>query len=319
MSSRQICRQNSNGSLCFTSQRHHPPTFGDGQTSRVRRIIVHLAFGGEFDESIVAKDFELIHTMGLNTIRVFVPYLEFGKASIDKERLEQLRLTLDLAQKLELKVVVTLFDFYGNYAINDWTITHRHAEHIVTALKDHKAILAWDIKNEPDLDFKSRGKKNVLGWLEQMTINIKEWDENHLVTIGWSNPEAATNLSKQVDFVSFHYYKNPTEFTEAYTNLKKAVPNKVIVLQEYGYSSYGGIWNGFLGSQEKQANYYTKMQKAIHKEKLPFILWTLYDFKEIPTSVVGRLPWRKVRQKYFGLIDINNQPKDAYEELIKNQ
>lgn len=276
-------------------------------------------FGNAFNDSIVNSDFELIQKMGLNTIRIFVPYVDFGKANVNTEKLQQLKSTLDLAQNHRLKVVITLFDFYGDYEIRDWTLTHRHAEQIVTALKDHEAIIAWDIKNEPDLDFESRGKEKVLAWLRQMVRNIKSWDENHLVTIGWSSPEAAVNLANEVDFVSFHYYNEVSKFITAYKELNEVVIDKPLVLQEYGYSSYGGIWNAFLGSEEKQAVYYKEMQALLEKEQLPFLFWTLYDFEEIPTSVVGRLPWRKQRQQYFGIRDADGQPKASNSHLISKK
>ncbi len=270
-------------------------------------------FGKYFNDSIIEADFLLMKKMGLNTLRIFVPYESFGKAQILEKKLEQLRATLDLAKKHDLLVVVTLFDFYGDYEPLDWTLTHRHAEQIVTTFKDHDAIIAWDLKNEPDLDFESRGKEKVLDWLTQMTTQVKEWDPNHRITIGWSSPEAATNLSDRVDFVSFHYYKEVSQFRDAYKALKEVIPNKPLVLQEYGYSSYGGLWNAFSGSSEKQAAYYAEIQPILHKEKIPFILWTLYDFEEIPTAVVGRLPWRKQRQKYFGLIDTEGNPKSSFQ------
>lgn len=38
----------------------------------------------------------------------------------------------------KLKVIVTLFDFYGDYSVLDWTLNQRHAETIVAALKSMK-------------------------------------------------------------------------------------------------------------------------------------------------------------------------------------
>jgi hypothetical protein len=58
------------------------------------------------------------------------------------------------------------------------------------------------------------------------------------------------------------------------------------------------------------------MQTLLMAEKIPFLFWTLYDFDNIPSSVVGRLPWRKQRQKYFGSIDIQENRKAAYKYLI---
>lgn len=272
-------------------------------------------FGVNFKDSIIENDFKEIKNLGLNTLRIFVPYESFGKAEVDRKKLNQLITTLDIASKYNLKVIVTLFDFYGDYRMQDWTLTHRHAEQIVEALKNHEALLGWDLKNEPDLDFESRGKSNVLAWLKNIMEEIKGWDKEHPITIGWSNAKAAENLSQEVDYVSFHYYLDPDNFIDSYSALKQAIVNKHIVLQEYGYSSYSGIWNAYTGSEKRQALYYEKMQKAIASGEIPYIFWTLYDFDQVPNSVVGRLPWRKSQQKYFGLLDNNGKPKKAMEKI----
>ncbi len=273
-------------------------------------------YGDNFNDSIVNNDFKKIKTMGLNTVRVFIPFEAFGKTKIDTKKLDQLKYILELATKNDLKVIVTLFDFYGDYSVQNWTVTHRHAEQFVMGLKDHEALLAWDIKNEPDLDFDSRGKEEVKAWLHEMILQIKSWDNEHPITIGWSSPEAAQHLSTEVDFVSFHYYREPDVFLEAVKELKTAVSDKPIVLQEYGYSSYNGIWNAYSNSEDDQAHYYREMQKIIKSESIPYLFWTLYDFESVPNSVVGKLPWRKEKQRHFGLIDNDGEPKEAYQLLI---
>ena len=275
-------------------------------------------YGAKFNDSVVENDFKEIKKMGLNTVRIFVPYETFGKAEIDIKKMDQLKQTLDLAAKNNLKVITTLFDFYGDYSLRDWTLTHRHAEQIVTALKDHKAVLAWDIKNEPDLDFERRGKTQVMAWLRQMLLEVKSWDSKHPVTIGWSSPEAAKNLAEETDFVSFHYYREPSQFKEAFLTLKANLRDKPIVLQEYGYSSYDGLWNVYLGSEEKQAEYFNAMQEVLKAESIPYLFWTLYDFESVPNSVVGRLPWRKAQQQYFGIINTKGKHKKGYKAILNS-
>ncbi|PKB42773.1 cellulase (glycosyl hydrolase family 5) [Cellulophaga sp. RHA19] len=272
-------------------------------------------FGKKFDTVTLKKDFALIQSLKLNTIRIFVPYEAFGKATVDTKKLMQLEQTLDIAQQHKLKVIVTLFDFYGNYDVQDWTLTHRHAEQIVNTLKNHPALVAWDIKNEPDLDFESRGKPKVMAWLKEMIKNIKKWDSKTNITVGWSSTEAAENLVKEVDFVSFHYYKKPEDFLNSFKVLKNKSEGKELVLQEYGYSSYSGIWNFYSGSNDAQADYYKEMQGYVAQENIPFVLWTLYDFETIPTAVVGRLPWRKSQQKHFGLFSAEGKPKKALDYI----
>jgi hypothetical protein len=274
-------------------------------------------FGDKFNIKIIAEDFKILKNADLNTIRIFIPYEDFGKAKVDQNKLDKLKQILDAAEKSNLKVVVTLFDFYGNYDVLDWTLNHRHAETIVSKFKDHKAILAWDLKNEPNLDFESRGKENIISWLEHLIILIKSIDKNHAVTVGWSNTESATILKDKLDFVSFHYYEDINEFEVAYELLESKIINKPIVLGEFGVSSYNGFWKPFGGSEKTQATYYKELQKVLTKKKISFMSWTLYDFDIVPKEVVGRRPWRVNPQKKFGFINTKGDKKPAFEFISK--
>ena len=275
-------------------------------------------FGEKFDIDIITKDFKIIKEAELNSIRVFVPYQNFGKASVNIEKLKKLTQVLDLAETNELKVMITLFDFYGDYSVLDWTLNRRHAETIVSALKNHNALLAWDIKNEPDLDFKSRGRELVMAWLNNMINLVKSVDQEHPVTIGWSNIESATILKDKLELISFHYYEDLVDLEKTYKNLKLDIPNKPISITEFGMSSYRGFWNPFGNSEKSQAEYHKQAQNIFSNNDMSFISWTLYDFTEIPKEVVGRLPWRKRAQRHFGFINQKGETKPAYNYISKD-
>ncbi|KJD32167.1 glycosyl hydrolase family 5 [Tamlana nanhaiensis] len=274
-------------------------------------------FGDQFSTDTLAQDFKIIKDAGLNSIRIFVQYDDFGAAKVNPLKLKKLLQTLDIAKEHNLKVVLTLFDFYGDYSMMNWTLNQRHAEQIISAVKNHDAILAYDIKNEPNLDFESRGKQNVIAWLEKMIDLVKTMDKKHPVTIGWSNTQSATILLSKVDFVSFHYYEDLKQLNEAITSLKKQIKNKAIVMQEFGLSSYNGFWKPFGSTEEDQANYHKMAQNIIAKNELQFMSWTLYDFAKIPKEVVGRLPWRKRVQGHFGFINQNRETKPAFQYISK--
>jgi len=268
-------------------------------------------YGEKFSRDTISKDFKIIKKLGLSSIRIFVPYEDFGKAHVKSDRLNKLVEILDLAEAEHLKVMVTLFDFYGDYSVLNWTLNQEHARRIVSTLKNHKALLAWDIKNEPNLDFDSRGKINVLSWLNSMAQVVKSIDTTHPITIGWSNKESATLLQDQLDFVSFHYYEDLSHLKDLYKTLKSAIPNKPIVITEFGLSTYKGFWNPFGNTEEDQLAYYKTAQHIFKSENMGFMSWTLYDFTEIPKEVVGRLPWRKRAQEHFGFINKNGETKPA--------
>ncbi|MCA0152058.1 glycoside hydrolase family 2 TIM barrel-domain containing protein [Winogradskyella vincentii] len=269
-------------------------------------------FGDDFNRSIIAQDFKLINSSGLNSIRIFVPYEDFGKSRVKTEKLEKLIEVLDLAEQNNLKVLITLFDFYGDYSVIDWSLTQFHATTVINSIKNHKALLGWDIKNEPNLDFESRGKSLVLAWLDKMIDHVKSLDPNHPVTIGWSNTKSASLLNEKLDFISFHYYEDLANLPELYTSIKTKIKTKPIIITEYGLSSYNGFWNPFGDSDKDQANYHNNIQTIFEANDIQFMSWTLYDFTEIPKEVVGRLPWRKNAQKHFGFIDKNGAKKASF-------
>ncbi|WP_371812586.1 glycosyl hydrolase family 5 [Aquimarina sp. U1-2] len=271
-------------------------------------------FGNDYDINLIKEDFDMIKAAGLNTIRIFVPYHAFGKEQVAIEQLKKLRQVLDEAKAHNLMAIVTLFDFYGDYSVLNWTLTHRHAEQIVSSLKDHKGILAWDIKNEPNLDFDSRGKENVVGWLKEMILQIKQYDPNHLITIGWSDVESSAILKEEVDIVSFHYYQDIDDFDDDFLELDIKI-DKPLILQEFGLSSNWSFWNVFGATEKNQAEYHQQFQKKISEKKIHYLSWTLYDFKNVPSSVVGKLPWRKHKQKHFGFIDKHGKKKKSFKHI----
>ncbi|WP_375239170.1 glycoside hydrolase family 2 TIM barrel-domain containing protein [Aurantibacter sp.] len=272
-------------------------------------------FGYKFNKDTIKKDFKIIKAAGLNSVRIFIQYDNFGQAKVIPEKIEKLKQTLDVALETELKVVITLFDFYGDYSILNWTLNNCHAEKIVSTFKNHNAVLAWDIKNEPNLDFESRGKEKIIAWLDQMLDVVKLADPNHPVTIGWSNTQSASILKNKVDLISFHFYEDLANLDKAVKSLKKEVSGKPIVMQEFGISSYSGFWRPFGTSEEDQLNYHKKAQNIIEDNNLQFMSWTLYDFVKVPKSVVGNLPWRKDTQKRFGFIDKDGVKKEAFKYI----
>jgi hypothetical protein len=263
-----------------------------------------------------AADFKIIKELDLNTIRVFIGYSDFGKAHVNVNKLEKLSILLDEAQKANLKVMITLFDFYGNYDIKNWTLTNQHLKAVVMKVSDHPALLAWDIKNEPNLDFENRDKKRVLSWLSQTIKALKQIDSIHPVTIGWSSHKAALTLKNEVDFISYHYYQNLEDLSKVHNSLKQET-SKPVLLQEIGLSSYDGFWSFGGKDKEDQASFYTALLKIQKRDSINYLFWTLYDFDKIPNDVAGSLPWRKNKQAYFGIIDAAGV-KPAYTSLKNN-
>lgn len=268
-------------------------------------------FNASFSSEIINSDFQKINSLGFKSIRIFIGYEDFGGANVSETKIEKLAQLLDIAEANNLSVIITLFDFYGDYSVLDWSRTQLHAQTIVAAVADHKALHSWDIKNEPDLDFESRGEHRVIAWLQEMNHAIKETDSIHPTTIGWSTAVAATHLVNTVDYISFHHYQSLESLPEAYDTIE-AKSDKPIVLQEFGLSTDFGLWNVFGNDEDDQYMYYKKFLEMQKKDSRNYLFWTLYDFENIPSSVAGSYPWRKNKQEHFGLIDLEGTPKESY-------
>ncbi|MEZ4675111.1 MAG: cellulase family glycosylhydrolase [Caldilineaceae bacterium] len=171
-------------------------------------------FWPEYDPAQTALDLAQIRGLGLNTVRIFLSYADFGGAEVLPERRAQLGDFLAQAEQTQLQVIITLFDHHTDHHPATWAADARHLATLIPEFANHTAILAWDIKNEPDRDYGYNSQALVDGWLRFVARHVRYHDPNHLITIGWSTPEAATALTDIVDFVAFHYFDQPTDYPQ---------------------------------------------------------------------------------------------------------
>lgn len=274
-------------------------------------------FWSNWNDTIIRQDFRVMDSIGFNTIRIFVPYEEFGRGNVKMDKVEKLGELLDIAESNNLKVIVTLFDFLYDYELLNYSAIDRHIDLISDQIKDKPALLAWDLKNEPDLDFVHYGQDKVESWLNFVLSRIRHYDPYHHVTIGWLDPLAAPAYHDMVDFLSFHYYEAPELFTEKIDYLQDTLGvEKSILIEEFGLPTFNLLVKK--QTEEDQALYYDEMLSQIDQmPEVSFMLWTLYDFIDIPNQVVGPLPWKKIPQKGFGLIKTDSISKPALKIVEK--
>lgn len=269
-------------------------------------------FWPAYNPTIIDQDFARMQQLGLNTVRIFVPFEQFGGARINTTLQERLADLLTRADAHGLKVIVTLFDFRAEYQPLAWPNADRQLEALLTRFKDNRAILAWDLKNEPDRDYATHGRETVNAWLVHTARLARSYDPHHLLTIGWSSPEAARALADQIDFVSFHFYAPAEQLRAQYSALRTAAPDRPIVLTEFGLPT----WNSFFfpngHSAPEQAVYYADILATLRAtDSAGYLAWTLYDFSSVPGDVAGRWPWQRGPQAHLGVLRADGQPKPA--------
>lgn len=196
-----------------------------------------------------------------------------------------------------------MFDWAQLYADSDDKKLRGILEKIVLPLKDHPGILAWDIKNEPDLDYRFyRSPEVVNHWLERVQVLVREFDPYHLITIGWLHvPSSAALLQQRSDFISFHHYAQDRKVGKILKNLHKNYPGKPVVLEEFGYFVLPVARN-----EQGQKNYLRSvMREALSKGVDGFFVWTLYD--HTPFQGVQR----PLQENFFGILRSDRKPKKA--------
>ncbi len=272
-------------------------------------------FWTSLDAELLENDLQEVKKLGLSVVRVFVPFHEFGGAEVSEAYIIRLQDLLNLAQKHQIRVVITLFDFFLSYQPQHWPESDRHLESLMTRLKDHPAIFAWDIKNEPDLDFAIHGEQQVMNWLEFAVRRARLYDPNHLITIGWSDIEHTFKLWEFVDFTSVHFYRDP-DILDTFLNEHPPV-EKPFVLGEIGMHTFKSWWYPIGNNQQEQKIYYKRITDLADRHKINYWAWTLYDFNQVPKQVAGKYAWQRKPQSRYGLFDGKGNPKEAY-HIIKN-
>ncbi|WP_341227100.1 cellulase family glycosylhydrolase [uncultured Arcticibacterium sp.] len=271
-----------------------------------------------YDTSTVENDFELIKEMNLNTVRIFINYEQFGKGVVVPEMLLRLEHLLNTAETNKLQVLVTMFDFNSNYNLLNFANTDRQLEVIMKKFKNHPAILAYDLKNEPDIDYHYQNPDDVKQWLRFIISKARKYDPSHPITVGWAYPESANYLADSLDFVSFHYYRELENLGKDIDRLKEETNHKTLLLEEFGLSSYQSSIMPLGKTQSQQAEHLKNVQGILKsKGDIPYMYWTLYDFSEVAGDVAGSMPWQKGPQKGFGVLNQKGKPKEVYEVLVK--
>lgn len=274
-----------------------------------------LTFWPMYDPVVVDRDLKRIKKLGLNTVRVFLNTEQMGRGAINEESVSKFDNMLQLAEKNGLRLLPTLFDFPIGFDANTYPSYYRQLQFFLEKYKDNKTILAWNIKNEPDQDFKIHGEAKVLQWLHFILKEAKQLDPNHPITIGWAHPINGHHLADKVDFISIHHYRSKEHLVTAHEEL--SIFNKPIVIEEFGYSSATTIWSLFTHNDEKQTEVVMESIRYAEDNDIAWMLWTLYDFEEAPKEVFGWKPWIKAAQKGFGLISTDGRIKPLTKEIQK--
>lgn len=273
-------------------------------------------FWPQYNPAVTTADLARVREMGFNTVRIFLPYPQFQPPfTAQHNTLKHLDHFLEQAGSQGLRCVVTLFDFYGDYRRPE--VAARYLQALLPRYRNHPAILAWDLKNELDRDAPGVGSETLQVWLNTVIPALRRADGSHLLTVGWSTPEAALSWQTAVDYDTFHYYGRPEAFTPRIQALQaqRALRGytRPLVMGEFGYHTWAEAPQDphLLPHQYNDVN--ALMAGRLSQGLAGSLFWNLYDYA--PTL---QEPWvlqGPSFQYYMGLLDVQGNPKPALQAL----
>lgn len=271
----------------------------------------------ESDIVVINQELTLLQEANLNTLRIFLWnealfQCEGNGAVPQAEAFLRLDSIIHAAAEHDFRLIITLNDLpdLENYPLyNNPPHILSQTEFIVERYRDEGAILAWDMRNEGDIDYgthpniKGNFRRNtILNWLETTSNNIRAIDSNHLITAGWLFNAEAT--APYVDFISFHHWTNANELQQRIETIRTET-DKPILLQEVGYSTQEV-------SEERQAELLSEIISTSEEEGLlGWLVWTAFDFPIDATCYPSPCLSPDNREHYFGLWHSDYSPKPA--------
>ncbi len=262
----------------------------------------------ESDPTEVAQELDLIAAAGFNTLRIFLWYDPLftcapEDAIPNPARFARLDEFIAAAQARNLHLVVTLHDlpdliFRPLYT--DWARYDAQTAFIVSRYQNEPTILAWDLRNEGDLDYDDFGRRAVLDWLAHAGELVRANDSQHLLTAGWFSNAAET--ASIVDILSFHHWRTAPELAERIEQLR-ASTDQPILLEEVGYPS-AVSWDEAAQAQRLKEALGTAEQYGL----AGWLVWAAFDFP--PPD-----PQTKNAEYFYGLWRLDLSPKPALEAI----
>ncbi|HWQ13517.1 MAG TPA: cellulase family glycosylhydrolase [Roseiflexaceae bacterium] len=261
--------------------------------------------------------------LGINTVRVLMPYevsnSESRRGKVTPEMLGWLRQMVQIAGELDMRVIVTLFDFFEDFPAPGTREEEENLTYLRTVVGNFigdDRIIAWDLHNEPDhyRMWRVEGRvQHVLGWLGRMADEVHRLDPNHLVTVGMGNyqnllvrgPDGRRPIDYS-DLISLHNY-NAADTARQVDELR-AASGKPVLLGEFGWPT---------GPRCMVAGYTEAQQASVYREALAqaqgrvagVLAWTLRDFDVGPSR-----RW-DTREEHYGMYRADGSLKPAAEFL----
>jgi endo-1,4-beta-mannosidase len=271
---------------------------------------------GNWRPAMLDADMGRIASLGANAIRVFVQPGAFGFPTPMPQYLDELGQMVSMAASHGLRVHLTLFDLWHDYA--DVADSRQWAAAILRPFYRDPRIAVVELQNEID-------PNSIMAttWAKVMLPAIRS-DSGTPVTVsvgGWDSAAPLARLvsalgSSQPDFYDLHFYGPPGDASSVFGSAEQIVGGKPLFIGETGYSTstfdlaVPGVAPPTAAHEAEQAAYFSAIENATRAAGLPPAApWTLYDF--VGDQYIGPV------EQHFGLYRLDGSAKPAA-DVIKS-
>jgi hypothetical protein len=259
----------------------------------------------------VDTELSLIREAGLNTLRIFLRHDDLfqcpGNAAADgaipiPENFNRLDAFIQYAASQGYKLILVLNQDadlvdYPLYTAPEHTM--RQIAFIGQRYRDEAAVMAYDLRDGGDLDylddFAPFTREEVLRWLSQAALTLRQVAPHQLITAGWDNDSAGTVTL--VDLVSFQHFGDVAALRQ------EIATDKPILLAAVGYSTYE--MEELMQRQAFQQAFDAVTQNGLSG----WAVWTAFDYPLTTACVEPNCPAEDDATVRFGLWNTSYFPK----------
>lgn len=301
-----------------------------------------LSWPTQWDESSIEADFARMKELGFNTVRLdlFWAWFEPRPGDYNPQAFRQLDFLIRMAHQYEIYLHPALF-IGGEVGEAYWDVPWRHGRHphadpdMLRLQTDHaaelarryqgeKAILAWDLTDEPPFWIVSGQTSDAMAvnWTRLVAGALRRYDPAHLLCVGTSMEDVSRGpfrpdlLAEEVDFFSAHPYSiyMPHLFPDpmlsergtycgAFQSLLSAGAGRPVMIHELGASS--AQYTPERVAALDRATLYSSLAAGANG----FLLWCYTD---AAPETYHRTPYlRAPHETQFGLTTWDRQERPA--------
>ena len=268
----------------------------------------------------IAADLRRLRSLNANVVRVVLPAHFVGYPEPEERYLDRLNELIGIAARTELRVQLTLFDWWGDY--RDVEGSKQWARAVLDPYVGDPRIAFVELRNEVDTT-----DADAVAWTRKLVPWLRDLLHEQTpvtVSVGGNAPAhdlralaAALPAGARPDFFDAHYFTGGGEHAQqVFATLRKLAAPTPLWIGELGYptstthSGYPGVPLTPSAQEAAQAHYFKLCFGALARLGLPAPgVWILDDFAPgaIPLSDVnGR------EQEYrFGLFRADGSAKPA--------